>query len=167
MGFNFTELEAGEEIVFGPMTKTTTTNVSGSSDTGGGSLSHRSGRTVGVTTQRVIVEDLQRPEESQIIDNTDVREVFIRRQHRQGAASITLVKVKAANGQTVKLDMKGLPGQSDALLEKTFASAEIKESKGGTGAKILLIAAILVGLVIILACVLPLIAGLFVRLFGG
>jgi hypothetical protein len=96
-----------------------------------------------------------------------VEEVFIKRQQRQGVASITLVKVKTASGQTVKLDMKGLPGQSDGLIRKVFAGAQVKESKGGTGTTILMIAVILVGLVIILTCILPLVVSIFVRLFGG
>ena len=60
-GFNFTELEAGEKIVFGPVTSTKTGSLSGSGapGQGQGSSSRTSGRTVGVTTQRVIIEGPQ------------------------------------------------------------------------------------------------------------
>ena len=165
-GFNFTELETGEEIVFGPVTTTTTTSVSGSSDAGEQSLSRTKGRTIGITTRRVIVEDLQRPEAAQVIPNADIGKVFIKSRQRKGQESISLVKAQTVNGQTVKLDMKGLSPQSKNVLDETFPNAEIVQSKG-SGSKILLIAVILVGLVILVTCVLPLVASVIVRMFGG
>ena len=58
-GFNFTELEAGEKIVFGPVTSTKPASLSGSGGPGQGqgSLSRTSGRTVGVTNQRVCIRE--------------------------------------------------------------------------------------------------------------
>ena len=167
MDFNFTELEAGEKIVFGPITTAKTTSVSGGSGPGQTSLSHSSGRTVGITTQRVVVEDLKTPEKTQIMPNSAIQQVFIKRQQRKGQPSITLVKAKAMNGQIIELDMKGLPAQSEAMLQETFPGAEIVQSKGGVGSKVLLIVAILVGAVVFLTCILPLILSVFVRLFGG
>ncbi len=71
------------------------------------------------------------------------------------------------SGQIIELDMKGLPAQSEAMLQETFPGAEIVQSKGGVGSKVLLIVAILVGAVVFLTCILPLILSVFVRLFGG
>lgn len=163
MGFDFTELEAGESIVFGPVT--TTRSTSGS--TGQGSLSRSSGRTVGVTDLRVIVEDLSGPEKTQIIPNADVQKIAIKRQQRNQQSSITLVTATTASGRSVKLDLKGLPAQAETMLQETFPNAEIVESKGGGGSKVLLIIAIVVGAIIVLACVVPMLVLLVLRLFGG
>lgn len=165
-GFNFTELEVGEEILFGPVTTTTTTSVSGGSDASQGSLSRSKGRTVGITTQRVIVEDLQRPEAAKVIPNADIQQVFVKSRQRKGEESITLVKAQTVSGQTIKLNMKGLPPQSKNVLDDAFPNAEIVQSKG-SGSKILLIAVILIGVVILLTCVLPMLVSLVIRLFGG
>jgi hypothetical protein len=163
--FNFTELEAGEELVFGPVTSTKTTNVSGSSGAPGqgGIFSLTSGRTVGVTNQRVIVEDLESPDRTQVVPNANVQRVFIKRQQRQGQSSVNLVKVQTASGP-VKLDIKGLPAQAEAMLESTFPNAEIVH---GGGSKVGLIIAIVVLGGIFLLCVLPFIIAAVGRLFAG
>jgi len=70
------------------------------------------------------------------------------------------------NGQIIELDMKGLPAQSEAMLQETFPSAEIVQSKG-VGSRVLLIVAILVGAVVFFTCILPMILSVFVKLFGG
>lgn len=153
--FNFTQLEAGEELVFGPVTSTKTTSVSGSGGAPGqgGSLSHASGRTVGVTNQRVIVEDLKSPDKTQIVPNANVRRVFIKRQQRQGTSSINLVRVETAAGP-VKLDLKGLPAQAENMLRSTFPNAEIAHG-GGSRAGLIIAIVVLGG--IFLLCVLPMI----------
>jgi hypothetical protein len=164
-GFNFTELEAGEELVFGPVTSTKTTSVSGSGGAPGqgGSLSHTSGRTVGVTNRRVIVEDLKSPDRTQIVPNANVQRVFIKRQQRQGQSSVNLVKVQTASGP-VKLDIKGLPAQAETMLKSTFPNAEIVH---GGDSKVGLIVAIVVLGGIFLSCVLPMIIAAVGRLFTG
>jgi len=164
-GFNFTQLEAGEELVFGPVTSTKTTSVSGSGGTPGqgGSLSHTSGRTVGVTSQRVIVEDLKSPDRTQIVPNANVQRVFIKQQQRKGQPSINLVKVQTASGP-VKLDINGLPAQAETMLQSTFPNAEVVY---GGGSKVGLIIAIVVLGGIFLACVLPMIIAAVGKLFAG
>ena len=168
-GFNFTELEAGERIVFGPVTSTKTASLSGSGapGQGQGSLSRTSGRTVGVTTQRVIIEDLKAPDNPQIIPNADVQRVFIKRKTRQGSASIDLAKVETASGQTVKLDLKGVPAQAESAIQETFPNAEVVEGKGGGKKKLLIVAAIVIAGILILMCVLPFLIAALGRLFGG
>ncbi len=164
MGFNFTELEAGEEIVLGPITRTKTTSVSGGVGPGQGSLSHTSGRTVGVTTQRVIIEDLKSPEKTEIIPNTNVQKVFIKRKQRKGQTSLTLLRVQPAGGPTVKLDIGGLPPQAETMIQDLFPNATIVESKGN---KALLIVAIVIGAIVFLTCVLPSILAIISSLIGG
>jgi len=168
MAFNFTELETEEKIVFGPITKTRTTSISGGSGPGQqGGLSRSSGSTVGVTNRRVIIEDLDTPKMTQIIPNANVQQVFIKRRQRKGQPSLTLVKAKTTSGRTAKLDIKGLPAQAETTLQETFPNAEIVQSKGGIGSKILLIVVILIAAVVFFTCVLPLILRIFVGIFGG
>ncbi len=161
--FNFTQLETDEKILFGPVTSTKTTSVSGRGPGSGqgSSISHTSGRTVGVTDRRVIVEDLQSPNRTQIIPNANVQRVSIKQKQRQGKSSITLVRVESPSGP-VKLDIKGLPAQSEALLQSTFPNAEIVH---GGGSKIGLIIGIVVLVGIFLVCVLPFILAAVGRLF--
>ena len=130
----------------------------------GGGLSHTSGRTVGVTSQRIIVEDLKSPDRTQIVPNTDVQRVFIKRQQRQGRSSITLVKAQTASGQGVKLDVKGLPDQAENLLQGTFPNVEIVH---GGGSRVGLIIAIVVLGGIFLLCALPFIIAAVGRLFAS
>jgi len=165
VSFQFTELQEGEKIVFGPITTTRSTSVSGSSSTGQGSVSHSSGRTVGVTTERVIVEDLGSADKTQIILNSAVQQVAIKRQQRNNQSTLTLASVKTAAGPSVKLDIKGLPAQAENLLQETFPNAEVAESKGGS--KVLLIVAIVIAAIILLACVVPMLIPLILRIFGG
>jgi hypothetical protein len=161
--FNFTELESGEELVFGPVTSTKTTSVSGSGGAPGqgGSMSHTSGRTVGVTNQRVIVEDLKSPGKTQIIPNANVQRVFIKRQQRQGQSSINLIKVQTASGP-VKLDIRGLPAQAETILIKsTFPNAEVVY---GGGSKVgLIIAIVVLGGIFLMCVVIPILG----RIFAG
>jgi hypothetical protein len=163
-GFNFTELEAGEEFVFGPVTSTKTTSVRGGSGPDQAGLSHTSGRTVGVTTQRVIVEDLKAPEKTLVVPNADVQRVFIKHKKRQDQMTIDLTKAVTVAGQAVKLDIKGVPSQAEGVLRETFPNAEIVQAKGGAGGKVVLIVA---AAVFFLMCVLPVIILLLLRMFGN
>ena len=131
-GFQSIELAADEKIVFGPITTTRTTSVSGSSGSGqGGSLSRTSGRTVGITNQRLIVEDPGSPDKTVIVPNPDVQRLFVQRRTRQNQTTLTLVRAEALSGQTVKLDIKGLPAQAESMLSETFPNAEVVVGKGG------------------------------------
>ncbi len=163
--FSFSELEAGEELVFGPVTSTKTVSMSGSGGAPGqeGSLSHTSGRTVGVTNRRVIIEDLASPAKTQIVLNADVRRVFVKRRQQQGQSFIDLVRVQTVSGQNLKLDIKRLPAQAEAMLQTTFPQAEIVQGKGGAGGKVVLIVA---AALFFLACVLPVLILLLLKLFA-
>ncbi len=160
--FNFTELEPGEEILFGPITRTKTTTVSA---TGPGqrigpprpqqaSISRSSGQTIGVTNRRVIVEDLQSGDKTRIIPNDKVSRVFVRRKTKNNLTTLTLKRVQTANGQTHKLDLAGIPGHREKLLQETFPNAEISVEKGFVGSKGCLI---VLAILLFLACGLPVI----------
>ncbi|MFQ5434881.1 MAG: hypothetical protein ACE5FD_08390 [Anaerolineae bacterium] len=141
--FQFTDLAADEKIIFGPITRTKTTSVSA---TGSGqrigppqpqqaSLSRSSGQTIGVTNRRVIVEDLQSGDKTRIIANDAVSRATIRRKTKNNQTTLTLMRVQTANGQTQKLDLAGIPGHQEALLQETFPNAEISAEKGFLGSK--------------------------------
>ncbi len=177
-GFRFLQLDPDEEILFGPVT--TTKSVSFSSTPvqpmqqigmphqqrtihqQQHTTARTSGRTVGVTNKRVVIEDLNDSSKTQIIPNDQVRRVFIRSQAFQGQPSLTLEKVEALSGPPVKLNIKGLPLQAEADLRETFPQAEIVQSKGMPALKIV---AILGGIAFFLACVLPVLILLVGKLF--
>ena len=104
-----TQLESDEKIVFGPVTSTKTTSVGGSGPGQGGSLSHVSGRLVCVTNQRIIIEDLESADKTQVIPNAEVRQVFFKRKVQQGKPSLAITKAATRSGQNIKLDIKWLP----------------------------------------------------------
>ena len=127
--FKFTELEDGETILFGPVTFTKTTSFSGGTGRAQSNVSKTSGRTVGVTSQRIVVEDIESPEKTQVVRNADVQRVFVKRKQSGGRSTITLTKAQTGSGQAVKLEIKGLPAQAETLLQSTFPNAEIVQDK--------------------------------------
>ena len=164
--FRRIELEDGEKLAFGPVTRTKTTTFSagpgGAQGSGFGTpgsqlqqegISWSSGHTVGITNRRVIVEDLQSPDKSKIVPNEAVSRVFIRRK----GDTFAIAKVQTASGQTFKLNLGGIPIQDEPLLQQTFPQAEITTSSGILSSKGCLIALIVVGVLAALACVGPLI----------
>jgi hypothetical protein len=174
-GFINIQLEPNEEMVFGPVTTTRSVSVGGAprQEVGavpidqvaaGGQLTHASGRTVGVTSQRVIIEDLDDPEKSQTIPNDQVQKVFISTKQRQGQSSLTINKVETLSGQSVKLDLKGLPGQTEVKIKEVFPQAEVVYGKGGKGGKAV---AIIIGVGFFLLCIVPILVLLGLRLFGN
>jgi hypothetical protein len=128
-GFKFTELADGESIVFGPITSSSTTSFSGGTGAQQGSVSKSSGRTVGVTNQRVVVEDLDSPDKTQTYSNDTVRRVYVKRTQRGNVATLTLSRIETASGQVVKLKIMGIPAQAESRLKETFPNAEIAQDK--------------------------------------
>jgi len=133
-GFKFTELEEGENILFGPITFTQTTSFSSTGGAGPGpatrhQVSKTKGSTIGITDRRVIVEDLESPDKTQITPNEKVQRVFVKRKQQRGQPTITLSKLQTASGQVVKLNIQGLPAGAEGKLKETFPNAEIAEDK--------------------------------------
>lgn len=123
-------MEAGEEIVFGPVTSSKTTSISGGAGPSQGSVSRTVGRTVGVTNRRVIIEDSQAPDRSQAIPNDQVQMISIKRKQVGGQETITIASLQTASGDKVKVDLPGIDARQESLLRQTFPSAQIGESKG-------------------------------------
>jgi hypothetical protein len=144
--FQFTELEEGEVVVFGPVTFTKTTSFSGGAGPQQGSVSKTSGHMVGVTNQRVIYEDLEAAEKAKTIQNDEVQKIFIKTKKRKGQETLTLEKVQSAAGSSIKLDLQGLPPGADSKLKELFPKAEISLEKGG-GCGCPLTAALPIGLI--------------------
>ena len=124
-GFKFTELQDGDRMVYGPVTFTQTSNLSGGTGPAQSRVSKSSGRTVGVTNQRVIVEDLNSADKTKVYDVTDIQRVLVKRKQRHGKQNLDLTKVQTTSGQTVKLGIIGLPAQAESGLKETFPNAEI------------------------------------------
>jgi hypothetical protein len=125
--FKSTELADGEKIVFGPVTFTQTTSLSGGAGGAQSSVSRTSGRMVGVTNQRVVVEDLDTPGKTQICANADVQRVYVKRTQRRGQMNLDLAKVQTTSGQTIKLGIKGLPARAENELKELFPNAEVAQ----------------------------------------
>lgn len=174
--FTFVKLEDNEKIIFGPVTTRKSISVGSMPNRRMGAvpidkvaaqqqLTHMSGRTVGVTTQRIIIENLMDSNKTQIIHNDQVRRVFINTEQRKGQISLTLKKVEEMSGKTIKLEIKGLPIQTENTLREIFPQAEIIHGKKGGGSKLFKIVAILAGIAFFLLCILPILVLLVGQLF--
>lgn len=128
-GFKHTKLAEGESIVFGPITSTSTTSFSGGAGASQSSVQKSSGRTVGVTNQRVVVEDLDSPDKTQTYSNDTVRRVYVKRAQRGNVATLSLSRIETTSGQVVKLNIMGIPAQAENRLKETFPNAEIAQDK--------------------------------------
>lgn len=123
-GFTYFELDPDEKIVYGPVTTTKSFSVGGTPSHGVGSapvssleaqqqLTYQSGRTVGVTIKRVVVEDLEDPDKTLTIPNDQITQVYIMREQIKDQPSLTLEKVGSTSGQWVNLDIRGLSAQTE------------------------------------------------------
>jgi len=162
--FTSVELQPGEEILFGPVTSTKTTSFSGGTGPAQGSVSRTAGRTVGVTNQRIVIEDTQTPEKTKFIPNDQVQKVFIKRKKKGEQESITISKIETATGGAIKVNLPGIDARREAQLSETFPNAEISQAKGmSTG---VIVALVVVGVAVVCCLAVtfgPLIAGLFAR----
>jgi hypothetical protein len=155
------EMQPGEEIVFGPVTSTKTTSVSGGGGPSQGSISRTVGRTVGVTNRRLVIEDLQDPAKAKVIPNDQVQKVFIKRKKKGERESITIAKVETMTGSTVKVDLPGIDAGRESQLGETFPNAEISQTSGlSTGVIIAIVVAGLAVLCCLAVTFGPMIAGL-------
>ena len=124
------ELQTGERIVFGPVTSAKTSSFSGGAGPSQGTVSRTTGRTVGVTNQRVIIQDAQAPDKIQSIPAEQVQRVSIKHKKLGGQDTITIAQVRTASGTTVKVDLPGIDARQEGLLKETFPNAEISTASG-------------------------------------
>jgi len=123
--FTHTKLQDDETIVLGIVTFSSSGGFSLRFGSASGGTSTTRTRKVGVTNQRVIVEQVGSPEQTQIVANVDVRRVHLK--HDQFGAKIT--KIETTRNQTLNLDLGGLRPQEEARLNELFPNAEIKGQK--------------------------------------
>ncbi|NOY99290.1 MAG: hypothetical protein GXP40_08845 [Chloroflexi bacterium] len=189
--FIFTTFEEGEEMIFGPVKriKTTSFSVGPTSMQGPGgmqptgmqlgrqqpppgtpepaTISRARGTVVGVTNRRVIFEDLSSSDKTRIVPNADVSRVFVRRKTRGGRTTLTIVKVQTTSGQSLKLDLGGIPEHEEARIKEAFPNAEVAPAKGlgcvATGVIVVLIGIILICVVTVLG---PPIFAVLMRMFS-
>jgi hypothetical protein len=162
--FTSVEMQPGEEIVFGPVTSTKTTTVSGGTGPAQGGVSRTVGRTVGVTNRRVVIEDLQNPANSTVIPNDQVQKVTIKRKKKGEQESITISKIETATGSSIKVDLPGIDARKESQLGETFPNAEISQASGMS--KGVIIALVVAGVAVVCCLAVtfgPLIAGLLAR----
>jgi hypothetical protein len=124
-GFQFTELQDGEELVFGPVTFTQSASFSGGQGPAQANVSKTSGRTVGITNQRVIVEDLSSADKTETYPNTDIQHVYIKRKQRGEQPTIDITRISTSTGQVAKLGIAGLPVQAGNRFKELFPNAEV------------------------------------------
>lgn len=127
-GFEFTELEEGEEVLFG-ISKSSSSS-SSSISVGGEQISGSSdsqARTVGITNRRVIVESLSAPVPLQSIPNEEVRKLTVKRDTFMGKPQLNLARVETTGGETVDLDLRVGDAEGEARLREVFPNAEIAE----------------------------------------
>ena len=126
-GFQFTLLEDGEVMVIGPVTFSSSSSFSVSGPTGqSAQVGRAKQRIMGITNRRVIVEQSDQPNATQIAANADVKRVYVKRD-KFGAK---IEKVETTRGQTVELNLGGLKPMQEARLFEVFSNAEIGEKKG-------------------------------------
>jgi hypothetical protein len=125
--FPFTQLEEGEVMVIGPVTFSSSSSFSVSGPTGqSAQIGRTKQRVMGITNRRVIVEQSDQPNATQIVANADVKRVHVKRDK----FGTKIEKVETNRGQTLELNLGGLNPMQEARLFEIFSNAEIGEKKG-------------------------------------
>lgn len=121
-----TELEAGEEILFGVATSSSRSS-SSSQENGrlAESLAHESERKSGVTNRRVVIETLGDHSATIIIPNTSVQAAWIEKSDFMGSAKLHLAAVESTSGQRAELGIGFLDAEEEARIRAAFPNAQI------------------------------------------
>ena len=126
------KLAEGEEILFGPSRKASTTNLTVKSEHEPGEVTHITFRTVYITNQRVIIEA---GDSALTYPNTDVDTVIIK--HNSGkkakTTSFNILQIRTCRGNSVKIEIPGVGTEREPLLAQIFPNASITESRGLNG----------------------------------
>jgi hypothetical protein len=128
-GLHMTELAEGEEILFGPVRKTSKINLTVKSETTPGRATHTSFRTVCITNQRVIIET---GDSAINYPAKDIQTVFIKRKKdkKKKEARFHILQIRTKRGHTVKFEIPDISSEKETLLKQVFPSAAITESRG-------------------------------------
>ncbi len=131
-GLHTTKLVEGEEILFGPSRKASTTNLTVKSENEPGEVTHTTYHTVCITNQRVIIEA---GDSALTYPNTDVDTVIIKHNSRKKSkiVSFNILQIRTCRGNSVKIEIPGVGAEKEPLLAQTFPNASITESRGLNG----------------------------------
>lgn len=131
-GLHTTKLAEGEEILFGPSRKASTTNLTVKSENEPGEVTHTTFRTVCITNQRVIIEA---GDSAITYPNNDVETVIIKRNtgKKKKITSFNILQIRTCRGSKVKIEIPGVGTEKEHLLAQTFPNASITESRGLNG----------------------------------
>lgn len=124
-----TKLIEGEEILFGPARRASTTNLTVKSEHNPSGVTHTSFRTVCITNQRVIIES---GDTTINYPNHDIRTVLINRskQKKLGTSFFNILQIRTSRGNSVKIEIPGVSAEKETLLANIFPNARITESRG-------------------------------------
>jgi hypothetical protein len=129
--FRNTKIEEGEEIIFGPHTSASQSNMSVHRFGEPEAATHTSVRIVCVTNRRLIIES---GDSAITIPTRDIQTVAIKRKRgKKGPRTFDLLRVKSKNGRRIQLDILGLKASRESDIAAAFPNAEVKESKGIIG----------------------------------
>jgi hypothetical protein len=129
--FEFTKLEADEAMIFGPLT---ISKGNAAVATEGGQMSRGGFRlkptTLGISNQRVIVERIGHPEETQHIPVSAVKTLYLRREKFAGYNRVVVVGLQTSGGEEVSLDLTLMDPEAESKLQAVFTHSQFKEKRG-------------------------------------
>lgn len=123
---HMTKLEEGEEILFGPSRKASSSNLSVKSEIKPGDATHTTFRTVCITNKRVIVES---GDSTLTFPTHDIQTVIIKRNRdkQKHVTSFNIREIRTNRGSAVKIEIPGVSVEKEELLNQLFQNARITE----------------------------------------
>jgi hypothetical protein len=127
-----TKLGEGEELLFGPSRRASTTNLAVKSESRPGDATYTTFRTVCITNKRVIIES---GDSTLTYPNEDIQTVVINRMtdKKKRVISFNILQIRTKRGNAVKIEIPGVSIEKEALLSQIFPNARITESRGLSG----------------------------------
>ena len=122
------KLEAGEEIIFGPVVTDLELKSGRQSDLHQITAAPDANRTVAITNQHILVATGSR---MITIPNDNVRLIYLGQQKtKSGRSTYTLLRAYRTSNQVAQLDIPGLDESGKARLGEIFPNAEIQVRSG-------------------------------------
>jgi hypothetical protein len=121
-----TKLEEGEEILFGPSRRATTSNLLVKSENNPNDATHTTFRTVCITNRRVIIES---GDSTLAYPNLDIQTVIIKRikDKKKRVTSFNILDIRTKRGNAVKIEIPGVGIEKEEVLTRIFPNAHITE----------------------------------------
>jgi hypothetical protein len=123
---HMTKLEEGEEILFGPSRRATTSNLLVKSENDPNDATHTTFRTVCITSQRVIIES---GDSALAYPNLDIQTIIIKRikDKKKRVTSFNILEIRTRRGNAVKIEIPGVGIEKEEVLTRIFPNARITE----------------------------------------